>query len=142
MHHIVYLSSVAGQLDEQELKTILLKSRAKNTKRGITGMLLFCGDSIMQVLEGEQAEVTALYQQIEQDFRHTRVFKLSDGKISQRAFPDWSMGFTTTTPEEFERLVGYFNPRDPKFKALSSTQIENEVLDLMKEFSMEKEDIP
>lgn len=52
------------------------------------GMLVFCGDNIIQVLEGDQEDVTALYQLIEQDIRHTRIFKLSDGKIAQRTFPD------------------------------------------------------
>jgi hypothetical protein len=79
---------MAGHLDEQSLKSILLKSRAKNTRRGIMGMLVFCGDNIIQVLEGDQEDVTALYQLIEQDIRHTRIFKLSDGKIAQRTFPD------------------------------------------------------
>lgn len=139
MHHIVYLSSVAGHLNEQELRAILLKSREKNTRRGITGMLLLCNDNIMQVLEGEQDEITALYQLIERDFRHTRIFKLADGKITERAFPDWSMGFTTASPQEFNRLIGYFNPQDPDFVASYAAQGENEILDLVKEFCMEKQ---
>lgn len=139
MYHIVYLSSVVGSFDEQQLKTILLKSRVKNTSRGITGMLLFSDDNIMQVLEGEQHEVAELYQVIERDFRHTRVIKLSDGKIAQRTFPDWSMGFTTAAPQDFERLLGYFNPDAASFPASSSIPAENEVLDLLKEFCHKQE---
>ncbi|HEX8425540.1 hypothetical protein [Hymenobacter sp.] len=49
------------------------------------------------------------------------------------------MGFTTASPEDFERLLGRFNPSDPTFPAASSTQPENKVLDLLKEFCLQSE---
>ncbi|MBC8083095.1 MAG: BLUF domain-containing protein [Hymenobacter sp.] len=141
MYHIVYLSSVVGVMVERELKELLLKSRANNTRRRITGMLLCSGGNMMQVLEGDQEEVTALYRIIEGDLRHTRIVKLSDGQIPRRTFPDWSMGFTTASPEDFERLMGYFNPQQADFLAVHPAQPSDEVIELLREFCVGR-DLP
>jgi len=141
MYHIVYMSVVVGAMDHQDLKNILVQSRANNTRRQITGMLLLSGDNWMQVLEGEQEEVSMMFDIIERDPRHTNVYKLSDGPTAQRSFPDWSMGFTTTSLENFERLVGYFNPAQADFLAPSAVPPKDEVVELLKEFCLEREEL-
>lgn len=110
MHHVVYLSSSVGATDEYALKQILTRSRVKKRERHITGVLVLSGDKWMQVLEGNHEEVAAMFQTIEQDPRHSNVCKLADGPITHRAFADWSRGFIPASPEDFERVVGYFNP--------------------------------
>jgi len=138
MYHIVYTSSVVGANSEEELKGILLKSRAKNTDYHITGMLLLSGNQWMQVLEGKQKDVVAVFSAIERDPRHTNVCKLADGQIAQRVFSEWSMGFSTASPEEFERLLGYFNPSNANSLAEKVTQPRDEVFGLLKEFCLER----
>jgi len=141
MHHIVYTSSVVGTASEGELKDILLKSRTKNAEHHITGMLLLSGNQWMQVLEGNQEDVAAIFGAIERDPRHTNVCKLADGQIAQRVFSEWSMGFATASPDEFERLIGYFNPSGADFLVETAAQPKDEVFGLLKEFCLEREEL-
>lgn len=141
MHHIVYMSTSVGVTDEFALKQILTQSRAKNKAYRITGVLLLSGDKWMQVLEGTRAEVTAMFQTIERDPRHSNVCKLADGPIPRRAFAEWSMGFTPASPEGFERVLGYFNPSQTDFPVLHPTQPTDEVFELLKDFCTEQKEL-
>jgi len=95
----------------------------------------------MQVLEGSHEDVAAMFQKIERDPRHTNVCKLADGPVTQRAFADWSMGFTPASPENFERVLGYFNLGQADFLASQSSQPTDEVFELLKEFCLEQEEL-
>ena len=64
----------------------------------------------MQLLEGEASVVQALYKVIEQDPRHTGIFKMADKPIGVRSFPDWSMAFKPVDAEAFAQLKGYQTP--------------------------------
>src|SRR5579871_6416968 len=90
---LVYLSAAALQFSEQDLLTLLAKSRACNSKLDVSGMLLFKDQNFLQVLEGEEKTVLRLYQKIAQDPRHTGFTILYRGRSTRRDFPDWSMGF-------------------------------------------------
>ena len=90
---LVYLSEAVGHLSHLDLAELLAKSRANNFTLGITGMLLFKQGRFLQALEGKRDDVMALYRKISKDFRHRKVITLSSETISQRNFPDWTMGF-------------------------------------------------
>ncbi len=107
MYYLVYLSSASTLLSEDELKDILVQSRENNTAQSITGMLLYMDGSIIQVLEGEEEKVKALYRKIALDPRHTRITRLVEGPLTERNFPDWSMGYRSYSPEEVKQLPGY-----------------------------------
>lgn len=47
----------------------------------------------MQVLEGPEADVRALYARIQHDPRHAQVVTVSEGPGPQRRFAEWRMGF-------------------------------------------------
>ena len=55
MHQIIYCSSTAGDVTQSQLDEILSKSRERNSKNGITGLLVHVPGHFFQVLEGEQA---------------------------------------------------------------------------------------
>ena len=105
---LLYVSSATPQLDEKELLNLLANSQKRNTERGITGLLLHSEGSIIQVLEGEQAEVDKLYAKIEQDKRHTNVMLLSRRTVAQRDFPQYKMGFRRTDPELLKKELPGF----------------------------------
>jgi len=98
-------------MEEAELQALLAQSRAWNSAHGLTGLLLYCHGSIMQVLEGTEEEVGYIFNRIARDYRHTNVVKLADGPVADRSFSEWSMGFKTLHPEDFTRLSGYVNPK-------------------------------
>ena len=81
---------------------ILQRSRANNSRDGITGGLLFSEGYFAQVLEGDLEAVEAAFERIQCDHRHSDVIVLQAGSITHRDFPDWSMAFAapdTATPQ-------------------------------------------
>jgi len=90
---LVYSSSATIPFDAAALRELLTRARAHNTAAGVSGVLLHVDGSFLQVLEGEPAPVHWLLARIEADRRHKRVLKLVERDITERNFPDWSMGF-------------------------------------------------
>lgn len=110
MYHIIYLSRAVREPSPGELVRLLLQARSYNEQVGITGALAYGDKQFMQVLEGEETVVTALYERIARDPRHQSVFKLADKAIAERSFISWSMAFREVTPGEFADLTGYASP--------------------------------
>jgi hypothetical protein len=104
--HLIYTSAAASVFDPSDLKTILQVARSKNSQRSVTGMLLYTSGSFFQVLEGDEATLTELFAIISSDPRHTNVTKIIDEPIAQRAFGDWTMGFSEVDPSELEEIEG------------------------------------
>jgi hypothetical protein len=110
MHHIIYMSTASWPMTEAELEDLLRQAQRGNERRGITGALVYGEGQFMQIMEGEQATVEALYAHIEQDRRHKGVFKFADRAIPARRFAEWSMGFEVVSSAAFEQLLGYVVP--------------------------------
>ncbi|AOL93385.1 BLUF domain-containing protein [Porphyrobacter sp. LM 6] len=83
--------STAPTLPREEVDSILATSARNNPARGITGLLLFNGRNFLQLLEGEDSEVSALMETITADPRHSGVSVLDRRAIPARACPDWAM---------------------------------------------------
>lgn len=109
MLSLTYVSSASELLGDAELSGMLVDWRVKNHARGLTGMLLYSGGNIIQVLEGPEEMVDATFGTISADPRHRGVLPLLREPITDRAFPDWSMGFRSLGVEEVQRADG-FNP--------------------------------
>jgi hypothetical protein len=110
MHHIVYMSTASWPMTDAELGDLLTQARRGNERLGITGALVYGDGQFMQIMEGEQAALEALYAHIGQDRRHKGLFKLADRAIAERRFSDWSMAFQVVSAAAFEQLVGYVDP--------------------------------
>lgn len=104
---LVYVSLANKAMEDNELKVLLKFARVKNEKLGITGMLLYRDGFFIQALEGEQATVEALFARIAVDTRHRDVMKLYQKPIAQRAFPDWTMGFSRMDDGTLQTLEGF-----------------------------------
>lgn len=94
---ICYGSVASAPFDEPALQGLLNKARANNTRDGITGLLLYGNGHFVQVLEGEEASVDALYAKITSDGRHRQVFQLYRDPVSTRDFANWAMSFDRLT---------------------------------------------
>lgn len=101
---IVYISSVTDLLSEEELTCIMQRSQLKNRVLGITGIMLYFNGSVIEVLEGPENKVKALYETIRKDPRHVQATQLYANSIAHRSFPDWYMGYKTLTGLEFDHL--------------------------------------
>jgi hypothetical protein len=105
--YLVYVSVAAENVAKDDLLDILAKSRAANAEAGITGMLLYKDGNFMQVLEGEEDAVRALYARIRRDPRHLGIVTLVEGQREDRSFGDWSMGFRDLSTTEAREVSGY-----------------------------------
>jgi hypothetical protein len=104
---LVYVSSAVKPFGTEELTELLVKAREKNSRLGVTGMLLYQDGNFMQALEGEEPAVRQLYATISQDVRHRGTIVLLEEQISKRQFGDWSMGFRNLTDKEVHALPGF-----------------------------------
>ena len=89
---LMYASRAVPTVDQEELLAILKTSKANNTKLGVTGVLCLSGGIFMQALEGGRSAVSALYNRIAADTRHSDVVLLNYEEIAERRFAGWSMG--------------------------------------------------
>ena len=64
-----------------------------NEGQGLTGVLLHKDGNFLQVIEGDETAVAALFEKIRVDPRHAGIQPLLKGAIEKREFPDWSMAF-------------------------------------------------
>lgn len=94
-HQFVYISTAVPDISHTDLDAILCSAREFNHRHEITGMLLFCKRTFMQVLEGEKESIQNLMEQrINRDRRHYGIHMVNESVIPQRSFADWSMGFS------------------------------------------------
>ena len=107
LYQIIYASAATRPMEEDELLGMLKRAREKNTRLGITGMLLHCDGSFIQALEGPKAQVMDLINVIQRDPRHDRIAVLFEGPIKNRSFSQWSMGFNRPSQEELAIIEGY-----------------------------------
>ncbi|TLS69084.1 blue light sensor protein [Mariprofundus erugo] len=109
MIRLVYVSVASEPFDEQKLLQLLAKSRANNTRLGISGQLIYSEGTFMQVLEGPADAVDATFERIKKDTRHQHINLIERSTIDQREFPEWSMGFKSMSREELDAFdeMGY-----------------------------------
>lgn len=112
---LAYVSSTRGLLTAGEISELLVTSRERNHARGITGILLYKDGNILQVIEGEEAQVRALFSSIERDGRHTGVIRIYQKAITARDFPEWTMGFHDLRAKDARQLEGFNEILDPDF---------------------------
>ncbi|MBO0951563.1 BLUF domain-containing protein [Fibrella forsythiae] len=98
---IVYFSRA---IEPFEIGPLLAQSQRNNTRWGITGVTLYVRGSVVQVLEGEDQVLRALYQRIEADPRHHQVEHILTRPITQRLFSTWSMGYETISDSQLEEI--------------------------------------
>jgi hypothetical protein len=94
---LMYASRAVPAVDQEELLSILKKSKSNNAKVGVTGALCFSEGIFIQVLEGGRSAVNVLYNRIAADARHKDVELLAYQEIEERRFAGWSMGQVNMT---------------------------------------------
>ena len=107
MKYLIYLSTSVCHLSEQELIKLLKTARERNKKHDVTGVLLYSGGTFVQVLEGTPEDVDYIFNLIERDLRHRNIIKLVEELTEERNFSEWSMGFSSASPEITRTLAGY-----------------------------------
>jgi hypothetical protein len=115
VYQLIYKSQSLVPFEEPELLALLQQARTFNRDHGITGLLLYTPDGrFMQVLEGSQPEVRALYyNHIALDPRHFNCLVICEGFSPKRSFTEWSMCFRMAQAHHLRTLLGYVKPDSP-----------------------------
>lgn len=139
MHHIIYLSRATYPFTDAQLQDLLAQARPYNAAHGITGVLLYGNDQFLQLVEGEETEVRALYEHIRQDSRHQDITTFADKAIAERAFPDWSMAYQPLKTGRFQELIGYLSPAIVHFENANMSLTDQQLLQLLRTFVLPEE---
>ena len=110
MRRIIYCSQATHDFTPDELIELLRLARIQNERANLSGMLLYCSQSFLQVLEGDSDPLDATYARITADGRHTNLRRLLDTEVPGRLFGDWSMGFEHVDDEDLADELDGFTP--------------------------------
>jgi len=99
---LTYTSWARAGITADEVDSLLASSRINNPLEGVTGVLIFNGNSFMQILEGGEEAVDDLVARLRSDPRHSNMAIRDERMIAQRTFPDWSMAYLRLDNGEFE----------------------------------------
>ncbi len=138
VHQLVYVSSARVPFDSAALLGLLAKSRASNAARGVTGQLLHKDGNFMQLIEGEEAVVRALFQKIKRDPRHGGVIVLLDHQVPDREFSDWSMAFRELDATTSSEVPGYVRFEDRPLTADAFSGRPSEAQELLQLFRRQR----
>jgi hypothetical protein len=97
--YLVYVSSAARLMRDDEIVELLRQSRDNNARDGISGLLLHKDGNFMQYIEGAPGAVARLHERILADPRHRQIITLLKGETEVRQFERWAMAF-----QNIERL--------------------------------------
>lgn len=90
---LMYSSYATEDMNQTSLDDILEQARRKNARLDITGILLYRRGRFFQYLEGAEEAVRSVYDEIQQDSRHTRLRILLESPVESRRFSEWTMGY-------------------------------------------------
>ncbi|MCO6418775.1 BLUF domain-containing protein [Siccirubricoccus sp. KC 17139] len=99
IHRLVYRSTSAILGTEEqvaaEVAAIVAAARRNNLATGLTGVLVYSGESFTQVLEGPLAALEATYDRISADLRHRQFDLLQFTRAPARSFGNWELAYLT-----------------------------------------------
>ncbi len=123
LYELIYGSVETRYLSAMQLSDLLTLARARNQGLDVSGVLLHQKGVFIQVLEGNESVVGALYDRISRDPRHKNVAVFRRGPIQSRQFAAWSMGFLELDTAVLSRLGGW-NPVLQKGAATTGSNAE------------------
>ena len=91
---LLYVSGLAPDVPVAEVSRMVGTARQRNAQDGISGMLVFDGDTFCQYVEGPVAAVDALFGRLQCDPRHSSLDVLVHDTVSSgRRFANWQLGY-------------------------------------------------
>jgi len=108
MKAIMYKSIPKNGVDKGKFKELLASSQQRNQARDITGYIYLSKTKIVQLIEGNDIIIDALFNRIKIDNRHTDVVVILDKKIEKRTMMNWNMA-----------ILDFWNAYNGKFDEFS-----------------------
>lgn len=104
---VVYVSTATTVFTSKDLAELLRYARDRNSREGISGMLLYRSGNFIQAVEGPALAIDDLLARIGRDKRHDGLITLLRQPATRRDFADWSMGFSDLTDPGVAQQPGY-----------------------------------
>lgn len=104
MYQLIYVSSATETFTRDKFLDLAFTMSSDNAKSGITGMLVFKDGNFMEVLEGEESAVKALFSKVNHDPRHTLVSVIQEGEIQNREYATWMMTFYNPETGQYDHV--------------------------------------
>ncbi|WP_426732294.1 diguanylate phosphodiesterase [Enterobacter cloacae complex sp. 357I10] len=127
---LIYRSQLSLTCTSAALSALVEQARIRNTEQGISGILLSRGRDVLQILEGTEQRVVALFNSIRADDRHTGVVELMCDYGPRRRFEDVGMllfDLDVQTPKavlasvlHYSKLESYLTSEDRVFKFIQT----------------------
>lgn len=119
MHQIVYYSISKKTITEKIISEIIETSRKNNSRKDITGCLLYYDNVFLQLLEGKKEAVKTLFETIKKDERHTNVTLIIEEDLNNKIFSNWSMALSNfennkADINKFIKSIDFFSSNVPK----------------------------
>ncbi len=93
LFELIYTSITPARLSDDAVMDILTQARANNKAKNITGLLYYNGQRFLQIIEGSELDIEALFQSISRDDRHQDIEVLHKDYIETRSFENWHMAY-------------------------------------------------
>ncbi|GLQ22857.1 hypothetical protein GCM10007853_07310 [Algimonas ampicilliniresistens] len=100
MFQLIYSSVITVDVTQDQMRQIALESRASNEAANLTGALLVSDRGILQILEGDEETVRAVYNRIKKDPRHMGCEILLARQCKAREFRQMAMGFCKASDDD------------------------------------------
>jgi len=107
VYQLIYRSQATHPICPTELDALLFRSRPKNARTGITGLLVYHDRTFLHWIEGETRAVQALYRKIRLDPRHMDTTVLIETAAARRKFAAWNMGLFNADLHPLWDLPGF-----------------------------------
>ncbi len=136
MFQLGYISLKSNQFKgESTIDEILSTANKFNSQNGITGMLIFRGGVILQLLEGDKDRVLDLFGRIASDPRHESISVLVKQNSNERLFPNWTMAYKKVEDTDLKEVSKIIPWKDIAEVTKEGNSISNEkIIELFKYF--------
>lgn len=132
-YRLIYKSKASPDVTEADFRTIAMFASLSNKQHNIAGLLLHCDGQIMQVLEGPEEDVKALYGKIEQDKRHVDITVEMSRDCKTAIFQKWSMGYRPV--ESSKQMDAFFELTRESLKQAIPNSATQELRDIVGDFA-------
>ncbi len=135
--HLIYQSRANSPFDDSSVLKLLESSRGFNSAHDISGILLYGYGTFLQMLEGDDDLLRALYyEKISTDPRHHSLKVLKEDYVKKRLFAQWAMAFRPLNKTMMKGIPGYVDPDTPSAYG-RSLLAPLRTIELMEHLSME-----
>jgi len=116
IYQLIFTCALAKTTSEDMVASFARQTVDHSLKNDVTGIAVCMDGCVLQVLEGNQEQVTELYTSVAQNPHTTNTLILLKRELSKREFQNWSMGckYAPNTPNTFNLNSTSFSKELPR----------------------------